>query len=102
MSDGRMMTSYFDFRLPASRSFGYTSVNGISKFSNSRRVQPDDIEPPYRSASAMRLADSFTASAGREFVPTKLTPRSAADFCTTAAELAPTKNVPAGYVLPFA
>src|SRR4051812_14732503 len=50
----------------------------------------------------MRFDDTFVASAGREGTPTKLTPRSAADFCSTGRALALTKYVPAGYVLPFA
>src|SRR5262252_7674212 len=48
----------------------------------------------------MRLGESLIASAGRVLAPVKSTPRSAADFCTTAAEAAGMKNVPAGYVFP--
>jgi hypothetical protein len=40
-------TSYFAFRFPASSVPGKTTSNGNSYCSNSQRVHPDGIEPPY-------------------------------------------------------
>ncbi len=43
----KISTSYFAFRLPASSVLGKTTSNGNSYCSNSQRVQPDGIDPPY-------------------------------------------------------
>jgi len=43
----KISTSYFALRLPASSVPGNTTSNGNSYCSNSQRVQPEGIDPPY-------------------------------------------------------
>src|SRR6185295_10547465 len=55
-------TSNLLFRSPASSAGGYTTSNGNSYCSNSQRVQPEGMEPPYWSNRPMRIGFSFQAS----------------------------------------
>ncbi len=95
--DGKMITSNLLDRFPASIAWGKTTSKSKPYCSRIHLVQPDGIDPPYWSASAMRIFLSLIASpAGRAATPSKLTPSSVASCATAAAVEAfvATKNVP--------
>ncbi len=83
---GKISTSYFWRRLPASSAGGNTSSKLVGyACSKIHRIQPDGIEPPYWSHSPMRTGFSFSAlPLGFTDVASKATPRSAASFSTKA------------------
>src|SRR5215203_6468163 len=54
-SDGNTMTSYFDLRSVSSKPAPHTTLNGNSKRSSRKRVQPDDMDPVCVSHSATRF-----------------------------------------------
>ena len=92
-----MITSYFADRFPASSAFGKTTSNGNSNCSSSQRVQPEGIEPPYWSASAIRgFRNEIAVPDGRAPTASKLMPRSVASFVTRpdVEGRAVTKNAP--------
>ena len=80
---GKISTSNFERRFPASSSCGYTTRNGISNCSISHRIWPLGIDPPYRSHSPMRAGESLSELPVMSLAEAKSTPRSAADFDTT-------------------
>ena len=76
-----MMTSYFERSAVSSKPAPQTIVNGNSKRSSRKRVQPDGIEPVGVSQSAMRVAASVVP-AGAAPVASAFTPSSCTAFCT--------------------
>src|SRR6188768_2604808 len=95
--DGKMITSNLLDRFPASITWGKTTSKSKPYCSRIHLVQPDGIEPPYWSASAMRIMRSLIESPdGRADTPSKLTPSSVASCATAAAveDFVATNNVP--------
>lgn len=96
---GKISTSNFALRLPASRACANTTSNGNLNCSNSHRVQPESIDPPNLSQRPMRTGLSFNASpAGLVATASEVSPSSATSFFMAAAVagFAVTYIVPAG------
>ena len=73
----KISASYLRFRLPASSSCGYTTVNGNSYCSSNHRVHPLGIDPPKRSHSPMRIGRTAVAPAAEPAANDKPSSRAA-------------------------